>query len=966
MARHTNIFFGLCLLTVCASAQPIPITQREESHIHNKEIPALLNMLRDKYEDLASEDYYPEDIPVLIENLTSGDRSSLFSDPSVLVESDLVPGADTLPIINKPVNQYLSGFVSLFKGKKELVEVELEEISPLKWNNYFYYNVLFRVTFPEDARGNSYYSVRRWSEVKLLRDTLDGRSRWFPLINSLTFYRPDEFSINDTIHVFTEFAEALSDSAILALEKEERDYSRKKKDEEKKQFTNYLMAAQNALEDGDLKEARSQIGHAMIIDNKNKEVIGIRKKIDEAMAEKKRTADAAKIRQERIDELKIEALLAYNSYDFQLSASLFDSLRFGYGLRNDASVSEKVFVLSDINSKLEGIMYSMKKYDFDGAQSQCDDLIKTCELQPNQESYRLLQAELHFLKAWGYYQVDSTKTKRIHKQLKEALDVSSSRHVRATMLEAKTYLVEGKISDAVRNATKLIGEYADVPKYYAFRADINEYANQLQDALNDYTFAVDQLKTRDTVIIVNKARMEIVLGKYPDAVQTINRAEPLMSCYADAYYYRALAQEKLADFQSAGEDYFHAERCGLDPSKRATFTLVSKTYYNKGKDAFNTIDYAKAINFLTQSVLLDSNDNALFYLGLSYRLSGKPDAAISNLTSLQRRNDKYSWSYYQRGRSYSDKGDYGQAIINYQNELNRFPDATQALFEKARAELSLKLFDVAGADGAEAAKRFLANAKSAEDRMVQLSKSDTAFSLGVIGFYKAGKWEEATKTGTLAEKKLDSKIQQLYYYRGRSWYDLKEPSKADKDFCKVLELNDRMPDASYWHGLVLFQDKRYSKAVFPLNNAAASSGFEFEADANYYAGICKLMLPDASGWATAADNLNKAMQLDSLRFSKPSTLAWIGYSFLRQNNSNRVKEYMLFASLADMNDPVYLFLNACLKASELDYEKAIISLEKAMKKGQLDPKFVYSQVYFNGLKSDKAYKSRFQAAFKQP
>lgn len=97
--------------------------------------------------------------------------------------------------------------------------------------------------------------------------------------------------------------------------------------------------------------------------------------------------------------------------------------------------------------------------------------------------------------------------------------------------------------------------------------------------------------------------------------------------------------------------------------------------YEQGKAFYDKSNYKEAIPYFEQAVKADdSNQDVLYYLGLSYRYNGQNENAVTTFLNLQKLNpDYWAWFYYEAGVAYEGLGQFDKAVEMYSVFLQKFP-----------------------------------------------------------------------------------------------------------------------------------------------------------------------------------------------------------------------------------------------------------------------------------------------------
>ncbi len=105
--------------------------------------------------------------------------------------------------------------------------------------------------------------------------------------------------------------------------------------------------------------------------------------------------------------------------------------------------------------------------------------------------------------------------------------------------------------------------------------------------------------------------------------------------------------------------------------------------YEQAKAFYDKNNYKDAIPYFEQALNADAaNQDALYYLGLSYRYDGQNENAIKQFVALQNANpDYWAWFYYEAGIAYDGLGQFDKSAGMYSTFLQKFPkNATRMIY----------------------------------------------------------------------------------------------------------------------------------------------------------------------------------------------------------------------------------------------------------------------------------------------
>ncbi|UOQ51779.1 tetratricopeptide repeat protein [Hymenobacter cellulosivorans] len=269
---------------------------------------------------------------------------------------------------------------------------------------------------------------------------------------------------------------------------------------------------------------------------------------------------------------------------------------------------------------------------------------------------------------------------------------------------------------------------------YAGRAQTSAQRQADQEFV---TQALQQYKTRAAASesYVDEGWTAFYQEKYPQALQSYNRAWLLDSASANVYYgfsayltkrgtpaeverYFALARQRdpqsrgartyyvrLADLQEklgdhAGVLASYREVLKLDPGNAMAYRVLGTTYAALQ-------DSARARQHLQKALSLNPTDSVT-YLGLGQLAYGRQDyaRAVGAYSQALRLNPRYLDAYAARGLAYEQQGQLAQAVADYNKclEMAEFVDKGQ--FYRMLAIAQIKLDDPSACESLRQALRW--------------------------------------------------------------------------------------------------------------------------------------------------------------------------------------------------------------------------------------------------------------------
>jgi len=199
-----------------------------------------------------------------------------------------------------------------------------------------------------------------------------------------------------------------------------------------------------------------------------------------------------------------------------------------------------------------------------------------------------------------------------------------------------------------------------------------------------WSYVVEKEPDSISVAYTNLGKVLFDMGRYQEAVTSLDKAITLNPEDALAYNNRGTVFEKLGQVDKAFEDYKKA--ASLNPNDY-------KVYYNLGIVFSKTGQVDKAIDYFDRSIALNPN-NYLGHMskGILYLNSGLFDTAIDSFNRSLAINPSVASAYNNRGLAYAFTGRYDKAVEDYKKAIVLDPNFGSAYFN--RGELYARLGNI--------------------------------------------------------------------------------------------------------------------------------------------------------------------------------------------------------------------------------------------------------------------------------
>ena len=210
-------------------------------------------------------------------------------------------------------------------------------------------------------------------------------------------------------------------------------------------------------------------------------------------------------------------------------------------------------------------------------------------------------------------------------------------------------------------------------------------------------------------------------------------------------------------------------------------------------------------------------------------------------------------TYYHRGNSYFDKGNYEKAIENYNMAIILNPHFSEAYFSRALAYYYLKNYDRAISDYKKA---------------LELDPNNPVIynNLG-DAYYRKQDFDTAIEMYDKAIE-LNPKYLKAYYNRGLAYACKEDFDSAIEDFNKVIELNPKFADAYHVRGLAYDYKNELDKAIADYEKALELD--PNHEDAKRHLELAKSRLEEGGGQVPVTGGEGGGKNVDTIKLlSKP-------------------------------------------------------------------------------------------------
>lgn len=522
------------------------------------------------------------------------------------------------------------------------------------------------------------------------------------------------------------------------------------------------------------------------------------------------------------------------------------------------------------------------------------------------------------------------------------------------------------------NAKNLLIEYVVDHPYTPYWDRTQMMLGMLEYDEKQFDKALVHFRLVDETHLIDKEKVDYLFARgyanietnnIPKALDIFKTLKSMNSAHqAAAIYYTGYSEYRLGNYDAALSDLLVAEKHPefediapyyvaqiyyskknfAEMEKRANMLLSkypdninnAEIYRMVGEKAYSDGNYPKAIENLKkyESIFPQVLRNDIYYLGVSYLKTGKPEEAIKYLSQVTVAQDEMSESaYLQLGNAYL-------ALGNKENARLAFEAATQTNYntqvrEEALYNYALTTYETNTAFGesVKAFEQFIqefpnsANIDKAYDYLSTVYLTSKNFSAA---------YQSISKIKNLSPKLLDTK-QYLEYQLGTEAFTAGNYSTAIEEFTKAVQTAPNgkyLADSYYWRGESYYRTKDFARSASDfnafLNNQNAKSNPNYT-QAFYslgYALFGQKKYNESLTWFQRYVNEEK----NTASSTYADALNRIGDAYFSNRNFAKADEFYGKAMQTSYNGDYALFQSAYMSGINKNYQQKISKLEQLL------------------------------------
>ncbi len=273
-----------------------------------------------------------------------------------------------------------------------------------------------------------------------------------------------------------------------------------------------------------------------------------------------------------------------------------------------------------------------------------------------------------------------------------------------------------------------------------------------------------------------------------------------------------------------------------------SYSQDAKKLFNKGFH-YLSIDNFESINYLSQSIALDScNAEAYYFRGIAHFKEDQLNEALSDFSKAESLDKKLELVPAYKGFTFRKLGQYDSAFQNFNRYIISHAADTSAYSLILRGKMRQKAGDIDGA---------------IEDFGLAVNLDPLKESYHYhkfLAYFERGNFSNAMKEIDQAIS-LNSSFYGYYLFKGNIYYAQRQYSLAKAQYSIALDLNINNGDLYFKRGLAEKELKNFKEAILDFDTAIAYN--EYDGTYFFHRGYAKLGLGDKNGacddWSIAGN-----------------------------------------------------------------------------------------------------------------
>ena len=253
------------------------------------------------------------------------------------------------------------------------------------------------------------------------------------------------------------------------------------------------------------------------------------------------------------------------------------------------------------------------------------------------------------------------------------LVVSCSNTTDRLYQQAAAQFDQKNYSQALQTLNTLIQRDQENGEAYFTRASCHFNLDDFEQAVNDYTAAIDLSRSKDPKAYFFRGTALYQLHQHEAAIRDLTMAITLDGEYATAFQQRAYAWTALGITDSALLDF--GRTLEIDPAS-------ASAHFGLGNYFANLPDHDIAIAHYTQAIALEPKADYYFSRGLVFALLNNFADAIDDFSKAIELDSQYAAAYVMRGNMKDEWGRSAEALADFDQALSINPADGSAYFNR--------------------------------------------------------------------------------------------------------------------------------------------------------------------------------------------------------------------------------------------------------------------------------------------
>lgn len=941
------IFLVFCadssIVAQVTTANSVEITSRDTARLNNK-IKSLISLdYLTLLNSIVSNNFEDDEIKSIIENHLNGEGKKLFLNPEIIIESDFMPGYDTLKVPDdKKVGDYLFAFTTNYiHTETRSLYFENLGISSLKQSSIgFYFDVTFDCFFKGHNKKSS-SDFPRFSRKATIIVKKEG-GNWQPYISGISFNRETQ---EDTSNLFRDIIMIpYNPSEIIDLERNNIDniingkvIARDEDLEEAETLfskKNLMRARQKFLE---AKAHDLELIKSGKYDIKLKEIKARIKAVDNALQD---SADQVK----NVAELRRKAILEFDRYCFEESNRLCTILSDQYAY-SDEVIDGLRRKLGNIVGRLNALelvaQRALHSRDKQNMRAYNEEISKiTANTGDNMKE---LMAEGFYRKAIYTLQFDNSEQEEALGYLKKSLEYSNNTHPGAIEEKARLEVEMKKIPEAISDYTTLtisnLVTNQEKAGFFRLLGDLFKSQGDNEKALSNYSEAVNKQNLSgklNSQPFISKASLEFDMNRMTDCIQTCDSGLKRLSEIAELYFVKGRALNKMNRQIEAGICFKNALKIGLAADQKAIVKQISNTHLLQGNEQLKLKKKTEAIECYDRAVNIDSSRQALFErAGVKLSLN-RSDEVIADMNALLNLDPKFKGAHLLKATAFKQKGLLKEAI------------------EESTAELKLDSMDIPSlllrAFCFKAEEDFKSAAPDFQ-KTYTAQPSDSIWGYLILSYFRNGDYRKAIMCSEEKYKSVEMNYNSCFY-TGRSYFVLGEYKTALQYYKAASKLQPDQPELLWYMG------NAYEKAgelddAFDLYIRLKAE--EWKDTASYRVAMVCLQRKNDGDYKLAATKLENYVRMKG-NGADCEAVGKLMYVLVKTSEINKAKDYQEKYSGDCINNGLYHYSIAVINAWDRKEGAVIENLMVALQQKAVTPEIVQNEEEFRFMRKDSRFR----------